>query len=252
MKRMLLTFYCCCACAAALAQQSDSKPGVERLETVEVIVSRDKAVMPYAGLNQLLRGFAQYGEGLFKADFRLISNSSGKRMQATKVAVLTAERLISIDLDADGRIKLPVLTTEEAKDADLATDLPKGSLRIEADIALTYGPEQLDMAMVRRTVAAARKMRSDLLPWYVRWIFPPIEAVRICSSQPNWELEWPDRGQLLAVPLTANPGDKDTIASAQEPARVCTSLSGEERWPDAARLVAPADTSLSVRLLRRP
>ncbi len=251
MKRILLTL-CYCACAAALAQQSDSKLGVERLATVEVTVTRDKAVVPYAGLNQLLRGFVQYGEGLFKADFRLISNSSGKRMQATKVAVLTAERAVSIDLDADGRIKLPVLTTEEAKDADLATDLPKGSLRIEADVALTYGPDQLDMAMVRRTVAAARKMRSELLPWYVRWIFPPIESVRICSSQPNWELEWPDQGQMWAVPLTANPGDQETNASAQEPARVCTSLSGEERWPDAARLVAPADTRLSVRLLRRP
>ena len=57
---------------------------------------------------------------------------------------------------------------------------------------------------------------------------------------------------MWAVPLTANPGDQETNASAQEPARVCTSLSGEERWPDAARLVAPADTRLSVRLLRRP
>ena len=117
-------------------------------------------------------------------------------------------------------------------------------------LQLTTPPGALDLATVRRIVAVGKTLRSELLPWYARWLFPQVEGVRICSAAPAWELEWREQGQLLGLPLKAEPGDRDPETKKGATSRPCTTLTGQENWPDAARLIAPAGTTLSVRLGR--
>lgn len=240
------------ASAAAIAQEAPPAAPIERLEAVTVGLVKDPAILPYASMNEFLTQLQRVGEGLIRIDFKLLVKNAKPGDAAPKLALLTDERVLPIRPDAEGRFELPLLPQAEARNADLASNQPKGSLGLSGRMNLTVKPEQLDMAMVRRIMAVARRARGELLPWYLRWMFPQIEGVRICSSEPRWELEWRDgaQGGLLGIALSADPKDRDPDAPKGQPGRPCTTLNGQEAWPDAARLLAPAGTSLSVRLAR--
>ena len=231
--------------AGAAAQAS------EQLDTVTVPLQRDPAIMAYGNVNALLAGLQKYGQGLFRFELKLKPRDAKIPLKNPKLAIEHAERYIPIPVADDGSFELPILPQEVAKEADLASNQPKGSLRIEGTLKLTTRAADLDMATVRRIVATARELRSELLPWYARWLFPQIEAVRICSVDAI-SLQWREQGQLVGVPVAADPADSDPDAEhdAPSPRKQCANLSGQERWPDEARLAAAADASLSVKLSR--
>lgn len=218
-----------------------------QLEAVQVEMVRDPATMPYARMNELLQGLKKHGQGLFAMDFKLARKPSAPN-RTPRLAVAHDEGYLPIAINAEGRFELPLLPPEQARNAELASNLPRGSASLNARIRLTTPPEQLTMGQVRRIMATAGTLRSELLPWYLRWMFPQIGGVRICSAEPRWELEWRENGQLLGLPLSADPKDRDPDVRKGEKSPPCTTLTGAESWPDAARLVAPADARLSVRL----
>ncbi|CAN5132904.1 hypothetical protein BH11PSE10_BH11PSE10_10660 [soil metagenome] len=235
--------------AGAFAQTAE--PVIEQLEPVSMGMVRDRGIIPYARINELLIGLQRHGEGLFRVEFRIAHRDPTKTLLAPKLAVQSAERTLPVPIAADGLINLPVLPIEEARDADLASNQAKGSLSVNGLIELTTAPEALDMAGVRRIVRVANRLRGELLPWYARWLFPQIDGVRICSAQAQWQLVWRDQeqqGQLVGVPLTADPAEHEPKTAKGEVGKPCTSLSGQEGWPDAARLIAPADARLGVHL----
>ena len=236
------------ASAAVIAQTAEAPPPVQ-LDTVSVNLKRDTSILPYARMNELLSGLQRHGQGLFKLDFRVNAKDPAIISQA-KLAIQHADFITPIRVAADGRFELPVLPQAQAKEADLATNLSRGNAGISATIQLTTAPQDLDMAMVRRVTATARKLRSELLPWYLRFLFPQIEGVRVCSAAPDWELEWRENGQLLGLPLGADPKDRDPDTAKGAKSKPCTTLTGQEQWPDSARLLAPADARLSVRLAK--
>jgi len=220
----------------------------EQLDTVTVQLQKDPAILPYGRLNELLGLLERHGQGLFRLEFQLTPADPNKPLGKVRMALQHADRYIPIVPNAEQVFELPVLPQEQAKEADLATNQAKGSVGIRATLRLTTPAEQLDMAQVRRIMKTAHTVRSEVLPWYLRMIFPRVLGVRVCSTQPLWELEWPDQGQLLAVPLSADPKDRDPDdAGKAAPGRACTTLTGQEQWPDAARLVAPAGSRLSMR-----
>nr|WP_316644120.1 hypothetical protein [uncultured Roseateles sp.] len=219
----------------------------ERLDKVTVQLQKDPAILPYGRINELLGLLQRHGQGLFRLEFQLMPADPAKPLGKVQMALQHADRYIPIVPNADQVFELPILPQGQAREADLATNQPKGSLGMRATLRLTTPPEQLDMAQVRRIMRTAHTVRSEVLPWYLRMLFPQVLGVRVCSDQAQWELEWPDKGQLLAVPLSADAKDRDPDTVKGEPGRFCTTLSGQEQWPDAARLVAPAGSRLSMR-----
>ncbi|MFY7864545.1 hypothetical protein [Roseateles sp.] len=245
----------------AVQAQEPATQSKEVLDAVSVSMKRDSTMRPYGRVNEVLSMVQRYGQGLFRLEFTLGAKDPKVPLPAKpKLAVVHADAFVPIPIEADGSFQLPVLPKEQAKDAEFASNIPKGTANMRGKILLTVKPEQLDMAMVRKVMKTARTMRSEILPWYLRWAFPQFDGVRVCSNQTNWELEWPDSstpGQLLSIPLSADSKDMDpeeSDAAKKSPAarRQCSTITGEERWPDNARLVAPADTSLSVRLSGQP
>ncbi len=220
----------------------------EVLPAVRTELKRDKGVLPYANINSFLAKLGQHGEGLFRMNFRVDTRKTTLPVADVRMAVRSDDADHAIKLDDEGRFDLPLLPEAEARTADLATNVAKGQLSVKGSIELTVPPEQLDMAKVRQIVRVARTLREELLPWYLRWLFPRIEAVRVCSATPTWELEWRENGQLLGLPLPQAANERDPDAKKGDPSRPCTLLTGQERWPDTARLLAPAGTVLSVKL----
>ena len=238
---------------ATVPQSPEGAASVAQLNDVTVALVKDPAILPYARINKLLAGLQQHGQGLVRVDFELRPAAKAKPFaHAPRLAVLSEERALPLRPNAEGRFELPVLPEAEAKGADLATNLPKGSAELRGYLHLTTRPEQLDMATVRRIVDVSRTLRAELLPWYLRWLFPQVEGVRVCSNAAQWELEWrePRSAQLMGLALQADPNDRDPDAAPGKPGGQCTTLTGQEPWPDAARLLAPADARLSVRVAR--
>lgn len=237
------------ACLALLlAALTAAHANPEMLPTVTTEMKRDGSVLPYARINELLTKLRQHGEGLFRMDFKVDTEKTKPALADIRMAVRSDDADYPLRIDAEGRFDLPLLPEAEARTADLATNAAKGQMAVHGTLELTVPPEQLDMAQVRRIVRVARTLREELLPWYLRWLFPRIEAVRVCSATPGWKLEWRENGQLLGLPLPLAAGERDPDAGKGEKGRHCALLTGQESWPDAARLVAPAGSKLSVKL----
>lgn len=234
----------CCLLLATLTAHAQN----EVLPTVKTELKRDGSVLPYARINSLLAKMRQHGEGLFRMDFKVDTEKTKKPLADIRLAVRSDEADYPIKLDAAGGFELPVLPEAEAQSADLASNAGKGQMAVRGSIELTVPPEQLDLAKVRQVMRVSHKLREELLPFYLRWLFPRIQAVRICSATPDWELSWREGGQLLGVPLSPVPGERDPETRKGEKSRPCTLLNGQENWPDAARLGAPAGSKLSIKL----
>lgn len=232
----------------ALATTTHAQTPTEVLPPVKTELKRDGNVLPYAQINTLLGKMARHGEGLVRMDFRVDTAKTKLAPPDIRLAVRSDDADYPIKLAADGGFELPVLPEAEARTADLASNVPKGQLVVRGTIELTVPPEQLTMAKVRQIMRVARTLREELLPFYLRWLFPRIQAVRVCSATPSWELEWREGGQLLGLPLPQAAGERDPEAKKGEQGRPCTLLTGQENWPDAARLIAPAGTKLGVKL----
>jgi hypothetical protein len=233
------------ACLLALATSAHAQ--TEVLPSVKTDLKRDKGVLPYAQINSLLTKFNQHGEGLFRMDFKVDADKTTIPLSELRMVVRSDEADHPIQIDNEGRFDLPLLPEAEAKTADLASNKGERKVAISGTIELTTPPEQLTLAKVRQIMRVARTLREELLPWYLRWLFPRIEAVRVCSATPDWQLQWQENGQLLGLPLPVASGERDPEAHKGDKGRPCTLLSGQENWPDAARLVPPAATKLSIK-----
>ena len=246
MRPLLLSLLVLVHCAAS---QAETETAV--LPAVTTELKRDGNVLPYGRINSLLTKLRAHGEGLFRMDFKVDTEKSKVALPTVRMAVRSDDADYPIKLDSEGRFDLPMLPDAEAKTADFATNAPKGHMVVRGTIELTVPPEHLTMAKVRQIVRVAHTLREELLPFYLRWLFPRIEAVRICSATPTWELEWRENGQLLGLKLPQMASERELETKKGEPSRPCTLLTGQENWPDAARLVPPAGTKLSVRLQGR-
>ncbi|MBB4842179.1 hypothetical protein HNP55_000674 [Paucibacter oligotrophus] len=240
--------------AAAFAQipAAPAASATEQLETVKVQMQKDPAALPYAKMNEVLTKLQKVGEGLVRLDFKVEPKDPKYSGPAPKLAVVSEEQYLPITMNSEGKFALPILPAEQAKNADLATNMPKGSLGIRGQLEINVKPEDLDMGMVRRMMRVGHSLRSEMLPFYLRWLVPQLEAVRICSPRPEWELNWRENGQLMGLPLQMDakarqPAPKDDKVLADYR---CTLLSGQERWPDSAKLIAPEGSKLSVQFSR--
>lgn len=227
----------------ALAQAVETT----RLPPVSTELKRNKDALPYQQINEFLTKLDRYGEGLFRMDFKVDTARTTLPLEQLRMVVRSDEADHPIQLDAKGGFKLPLLPAAEGKTADLATNArPEQKVAIAGSLELNPRADTLTMAQVRQIVRVGFKLRDELLPWYLRWLFPRLEGVRVCAATPAMELEWREDGQLLGLPLPV--GERDPKARKGTPGRACALITGQERWPDAARLIAPADAELSVKL----
>lgn len=255
---VMSTLAACDPVAAATASETSaavaaapSASGAVALPTVQSDMKRG-ASFPYKRLNELLSKLRTEGEGLFVSRFVLTDakDTTKPPPAGTKLALMSDDDYIPIPLDDKGRFDLPTFPEQQARDMDFGTNVPKGDLGVRLSIDLATPPEMLDMATVRRIVAVGQRLRTELLPWYVRWMFPQIDGVIVCSDQPQWNLDWMEGGQHLRLPLSSEAQQREPETPKGKPSRACTVLTGQEQWPDAALLQPQpgANTKLYVKL----
>lgn len=242
--------------AAAVPAASDASPassaaGAVALPTVQSDMKRGTS-FPYKRLNELLSKLRTEGEGLFVSRFVLTDpkDMSKPPPAGTKLALMSDDDYIPVPIDEKGRFDLPTFPEKQARDMEFGTNVPKGELGVRLSIDIATPPEMLDMGTVRRIVGVGQRLRTELLPWYVRWMFPQIDGVIVCSDQPQWNLDWTESGQHLRLPLPTEAQQREPETPKGQPSRACTVLTGQEQWPDAALLQPQpgANTKLYVKL----
>lgn len=222
-------------------------PEPTKLPPVSTELKRNKDALPYQQINEFLTKLDRHGEGLFRMDFKIDTARTTLPLEQLRMVVRSDDADHPIKLDAKGGFKLPLLPEAEAKSADLATNAPpEQKVSVAGSLELNTRADALDMAKVRQIVRVGFKLRDELLPWYLRWLFPRIEGVVVCAATPAFELEWRENGQLLGLPLPV--GERDPKVKKGVAGRPCALITGQERWPAEARLVAPADAELIVKL----
>ncbi len=235
--------------SCSLIGAAEAQSVTEVLPPVSTELKRDTSTLPYARINELMTQLAQYGEGLVRMDWRVDRSKTQLPLESLRMAIASEAAYLPIKLDAEGHFALPLLPAEQAKAADFATNAPKGQLSVAGTLELTVTPEQLDMAKVRQIMRVAHRLKTELLPWYLRWLFPRIEGVLVCGPEPRFELEWREAGTggaLMGLDLPV--GEHDPERKPGQTPRACAVMTGAEAWPDSARLLAPPGSKLSVKL----
>lgn len=241
---------------ATTAASADAASGASSTATALPTVQTDMkrgTFMPYKTLNEVLSKLRTEGEGLFVTRFQLNDTKERDKPPApgTKLALMSDEEYIPIPIDEKGRFDLPTFPEAKAKTMELGSNTPPKSMGIQLSIDIATPPEQLDMNTVRRIVTVGQRLRGELLPWYLRWLFPQVDGVIMCSDQPQWALEWPEGGQRLRLDLPADPKIRESGTPKDKTSRPCTALTGQEQWPDAARLTTPAGSNTKLWVLLR-
>ncbi len=238
--------------SAEAASAPTSTATATALPTVQTDMKRG-TFMPYKTLNEILSKLRTEGEGLFVTRFQLHDLKERDKPPAagTKLALMSDEEYIPIPIDEKGRFDLPTFSEAKAKGMELGSNTPPKSMGIQLSIDIATPPEQLDMNTVRRIVTVGQRLRGELLPWYLRWLFPQIDGVIMCSDQPQWALEWPEGGQRLRLDLPVDPKIRESGTPKDQPSRPCTALTGQEQWPDGARLMPPAGGNTKLWVLLR-
>lgn len=234
--------------AQTSAAASDAAPMA--LPTVQSEMTRG-TFLPYGRLNDLLLGLRTHGEGLFAPSLKLRAAKEYAALpEGFKLALMDDERTIPIPVAPDGSFDLPIFPPAEAKSMELGGNLRKGETSLVLSVDLTTPADQLDLRTVRRIVLVGQRLRAELLPWYVRWLFPQIDGVMACSDRPQWQLGWVEQGQRLVLPLQADADTRELYTPRGQASRPCTVLSGQENLPETARLEFPADgnTRLHIKL----
>ncbi|MFG6465721.1 DUF2987 domain-containing protein [Roseateles sp. BYS87W] len=245
--RILSTTLCTALLAAPPAvAQEDSDTQV--LPTVHTELKRDPTVLPYRRLNEVLTKLQVHGQNLFRMDFRVNTEKTKMPLGDVRMVVRTDDHDYPLRIDPMGLIQLPVLPEAEAASAEFATNAPKGQLSVRLSLELNTPADQLTMGKVREIVKVGRSVREDLLPWALRWLLPRVQGVRICSPAPGWQLEWTEAEQVVTVPLPVATDERDELDRKTAQPRPCALLTGQERWPDTARLLPSPATRLSVKL----
>ena len=104
----------------------------------------------------------------------------------------------------------------------------EGDLIMPAE--LVRPADQLDMALVRRTVKVARTLRSEVLPWYLRWLGLAAALVfSVALAAWTWDagrrFAGFDRGEVEQDPCLARLfPDYDTLCSHPRYDEVCETL----------------------------
>ncbi|MFG6447263.1 hypothetical protein ACG0Z6_03290 [Roseateles sp. BYS180W] len=224
--------------AASASQDAD-------LPRVDLQLKRENSVsMAFEKFNTLLWTLQNHGEGLFALTMKIQSKDNTPLPDPLKLALISDDRYLPLAINARHRFTVPAVAPEQAKGLELVANLPKGSAMFNGFVTLTTPPDQLDLATVRRIVRLGQKLRGDLIPWYVRWMMPELRGITICSPSTDMALEWPEQGRTLRLALTPDPKRRDPDPEADGSKRSCTQLTGQEQWPDTARLVAARGTQI--------
>lgn len=175
--------------ATALAQQAQSDETV--MPSVEVRHIKNPGLMPYRGAYDTIGRVQAAADGKVEFRLRILSSSNHEPVPDLEVRLTGSRDFGAVKIEPDGTLDFPMNEDAAKDDADLISNQKKSALEIRATFVPIFKPDApLTYADIQAAIAAARRVRNEILPWYWRLITPTIGAVSVC---------YPKRGEVVKL-----------------------------------------------------
>jgi hypothetical protein len=172
--------------AAPLVHAQQDAP----VPTVLVNGVRDPAMMPYEDAYKSLTKIGKVGNGKMDLAIRIVSAHDMQPMPDLEISLQGENNFEKLVISADGFLTVPLSQERVDDKAVFLTNKKKGSVKTLFFFVPKLPAQQVRYADIAASIAAARRARAQLLPWYARLVMAHIEIVSIC---------YPDDKQVIAV-----------------------------------------------------
>ena len=179
--------------AQSLASAQEAAPAPEgegTVQTVQISGVKDPEIMPYEKAYDMLSRVRKVSDGKMDMVIRVLSAQTLKPIPDLEISLQGEQSFEKLALSPEGFLTIPLKTEALADKAVFLTNKKKGSLRVEYFFVPKLPKENLRYGDIAASIAAAKRVRAEVLPWYLRAILPAISEVRIC---------FPDNKQVVII-----------------------------------------------------
>ena len=227
-------FACLLIAGATLSSPAVASGDEAPTERVEVTSLRSPGAIEYKVAYRLLRAVAQTGEPpRVVAHVRVIGATDHLPIPSLKLRLIGPNTDQPVPVSPQGDVSIPLDEAAFNEGAEIVSNKKKGAL----GVSITLQPQFLTLPVRYRdlvtTIRAARKVRDELLPWYLRLILPTANAIEVC---------FPGAGQTVTLrAATEISRSADHIDTKDGVALHCARLGVNENEIDAdAEIISPS------------
>lgn len=179
------------------------------VQTVQITGTRDPALLTYRDVAMLRSVFSHADASAVRVGLQVTARRDGKPVPNLRVQFVADGQKTDIPLKA-GFILLNDLPATDDPDAEFLSNQRKGSLKMEVLLlAGVQDPEHFFAHEINQAIGQANKIRSTVLPWYLRIMTPKYESAAACFADPAGTLTVAQGAERRV--LAASPSD-DCVA----------------------------------------
>lgn len=209
----LLAFCVFALAANACAQGSVDGGGQPELsgdmQTVEVSAQRNRLSIPYRRAYEILKKTKDASDGQVEVYFQAIEKAGVKRKRA-RIWLEGLDQQQFLPLDSEGRFNVPLFEDHQVDSFELYTNAPSGNLTVKLLLRPVMTPDSISIEQAKALTALARRVRSELIPWYARLFVPTVYGVGICyPSHEDAKFGAGTNFKSAAVPIVSELNDLD-------------------------------------------
>ena len=160
------------------------------LQVIQVNGVRDPAMMPYEKAFDMLTKIEKVSSGKMEMAVRIVSAQNMLPMPDLEISLRGDSTFETLPLSRDGFLTVPLRQELLADKAVFLTNKKKGSVKAEYFFVPKLPKEQLRFGHMADSIAAAKRARAQVVPWYLRPLVPAIQGIRLC---------YPDNKQQITV-----------------------------------------------------
>jgi len=175
---------------AGLAPEPGSAPGATdgatpataELAGVAVAYTKDPALLPYKRGYEFATRMRQAGGDRVRLKLRILSAQTKAPIENLEIRIAGSKDHGRVAVSADGSFEIPLDQEALDDDADFVTNQKKGTLEIQASLVPVLPADAVHYSDIQESIKAARRVRSEMLPWYLRVILPTVRALGVCYT----------------------------------------------------------------------
>ena len=153
-------------------------------QSIEIVGTRARLAVPYQRAHEVLKRVHAASGDQVEVYFQAVTNrgtgNAGRDLSLLRIWLEADERSRRLPVDEAGRFAVPLLSDDRAATAELFSNAGKGELSIRLHLRPAMRAADFSLERAISLAASARKVRSELVPWYARLFVPTIYGLGVC------------------------------------------------------------------------
>lgn len=160
---------------------------VTQVETVIVKSPKNAAMMPYDDVYERLKRMQDSKLDRIRLQIKISPARDDLKLSDVRIAIVNDNASVNLRIAADGLIDLPLRSDLYKTEAEIRSNLPKGSLRASITLGVGWdGGREIAYADVEETVRQFQRGGKDLMGWFAYLVFfPSFESFEVPVQYPK-------------------------------------------------------------------